>query len=429
MARRRPVNWNLVAVIFAVVLALGIYAGLVPFLNEYVFKNSQTGWSSTTSNPRSHYSFYEQFIRRFAAFITSGWFFIFGACIGSFINVVVWRMPLGKSALFKPSFCPRCHAKIRLIDNIPVLGWIKLRGRCRKCRLPISSRYPLVEFIFGSVFLLLFLAEFLTGAANIPGGQEYKNTGVVYLVWSMEPQLMGMYLFHCGLITFLLAMGLMRFDGSPIPRRLTLFVIAAGLAAAIAFPNLQTVRFWGVTELTPDGLLTIPDWGDRILTPIIGLLIGGLIGCWIGFVVSGLMVTDAVQRKRTWEALLVAGCATGGFLGWQAALSVFAIHGVLLLLALPAVSFLNRRIRSTRFIGEQLAVAVLIHLLIWAKLESLSWWSSGSPSLLAFSIGVLAATVGFVAFANVCRDVGPAVHDNEIDNESEPDPQFENEVN
>ncbi len=70
---------------------------------------------------------------------------LFGAVVGSFLNVVIHRLPAGQSIVFPGSHCPRCGAPIRPWDNIPLLGWIALGGRCRDCREPIALRYPLVE--------------------------------------------------------------------------------------------------------------------------------------------------------------------------------------------------------------------------------------------------------------------------------------------
>jgi leader peptidase (prepilin peptidase)/N-methyltransferase len=87
------------------------------------------------------------------------WFIIFGACVGSFLNVVVYRLPRRKSLVYPPSHCPRCGHLIRWYDNVPVVGWLKLRGKCRDCQLPISVRYPCVEgfcgLFSGGVFVLL----------------------------------------------------------------------------------------------------------------------------------------------------------------------------------------------------------------------------------------------------------------------------------
>jgi leader peptidase (prepilin peptidase)/N-methyltransferase len=77
---------------------------------------------------------------------------ILGLLIGSFLNVVIWRVPRGESIVSPPSACPRCGHMIRPRDNVPVVSWIVLRGRCRDCREPISVRYPLVEAGTGVVF-------------------------------------------------------------------------------------------------------------------------------------------------------------------------------------------------------------------------------------------------------------------------------------
>src|SRR4051812_47488517 len=71
--------------------------------------------------------------------------FLGGLVIGSFLNVVAWRLPLGESLVHPPSHCPHCGAPVKPYDNVPVLSWLLLRGRCRSCRAPISVRYPLVE--------------------------------------------------------------------------------------------------------------------------------------------------------------------------------------------------------------------------------------------------------------------------------------------
>ncbi|HTT87477.1 MAG TPA: prepilin peptidase [Acidimicrobiales bacterium] len=80
---------------------------------------------------------------------------VFGLVIGSFLNVVVYRVPRGLSVVRPGSFCPSCHSPIRGLDNVPVLSWVVLGGRCRRCGEPISARYPVVEAITGAVFALV----------------------------------------------------------------------------------------------------------------------------------------------------------------------------------------------------------------------------------------------------------------------------------
>jgi leader peptidase (prepilin peptidase) / N-methyltransferase len=80
---------------------------------------------------------------------------VVGLVIGSFLNVVIWRVPRGESVVSPPSHCPGCDAPIAPRDNVPVLSWLMLRGRCRHCHNPISVRYPLVELATGVLFVLM----------------------------------------------------------------------------------------------------------------------------------------------------------------------------------------------------------------------------------------------------------------------------------
>ena len=83
--------------------------------------------------------------------------FIFGACIGSFLNVVIYRVPEGKSIVSPPSHCPACGHAIPFYFNVPVLSYLLLRGKCGSCKASISIRYPLVELVTGMLALGLFL--------------------------------------------------------------------------------------------------------------------------------------------------------------------------------------------------------------------------------------------------------------------------------
>jgi leader peptidase (prepilin peptidase) / N-methyltransferase len=100
-------------------------------------------------------------LRRCAAYgrvklVIPFFFFLFGIVIGSFLNVCIARIPEGVSIVTPGSRCPRCEKAIRPYDNIPVISWFLLRGKCRNCHLPISPMYPIVEFLTGAIFVLSY---------------------------------------------------------------------------------------------------------------------------------------------------------------------------------------------------------------------------------------------------------------------------------
>ncbi len=82
-----------------------------------------------------------------------------GGCVGSFLNVVMYRLPRRESVVWPGSHCPKCQHAIRPWHNLPVLGWLMLRGKCYDCKSPISAKYPLVEAATAAVFVLVALAS------------------------------------------------------------------------------------------------------------------------------------------------------------------------------------------------------------------------------------------------------------------------------
>ena len=83
--------------------------------------------------------------------------FLLGAFIGSFLNVVIWRVPRGESIVSPPSHCPKCNSPIRWWQNIPIVSWLALRGKCAKCHAPISPRYIMIEALGGCLFAAAFV--------------------------------------------------------------------------------------------------------------------------------------------------------------------------------------------------------------------------------------------------------------------------------
>jgi leader peptidase (prepilin peptidase) / N-methyltransferase len=111
--------------------------------------------------------------------IISAFTFAFGCCIGSFLNVVIYRLPREKSLVTPGSACPGCNQPIRFYDNIPLVSWLLLRGKCRYCGTRISPRYFIVELLTGLVFLGLYLVYFHT---SLRQGMQVPNGRFIYLI-------------------------------------------------------------------------------------------------------------------------------------------------------------------------------------------------------------------------------------------------------
>ncbi len=106
---------------------------------------------------------------------------LFGTIIGSFLNVVIYRVPKKLSLISPRSFCPSCKAPIRAVDNIPILSWCLLRGKCRHCHTPISPRYPIIEAITGVTWGAITawrLHAILTGV-RLTGASLYEHLGIL----------------------------------------------------------------------------------------------------------------------------------------------------------------------------------------------------------------------------------------------------------
>src|SRR3954469_11068300 len=118
----------------------------------------------------------------FVAVVAGG----FGLLIGSILTVVVWRVPRGESVVPPPSHCPACDAPIAARDNIPVVSWLLLRGRCRSCGAPISARYPLVELL--TAVLFAGLAAWFGPVAQLPAYLYLAAVGVALALIDLDLQ-------------------------------------------------------------------------------------------------------------------------------------------------------------------------------------------------------------------------------------------------
>lgn len=175
--------------------------------------------------------------------------FVFGSCIGSFLNVVVWRLPRGKSLLWPPSACPKCGHQLGIGDNIPVFGWILLRGKCRYCRAPVSVRYPIIEAITGLLFVVYYVAFFVYGLGpsitmhDSWGGIEHVTLRTMEQDW-------GVYVLTVALVSMLLAASLIDAELYIIPIELP-WVMA--VIALVGYALLASPRQPGALAAGPVG--------------------------------------------------------------------------------------------------------------------------------------------------------------------------------
>ncbi|AFY34944.1 type 4 prepilin peptidase 1 [Calothrix sp. PCC 7507] len=213
--------------------------------------------------------------------------FALGASIGSFINVVVYRLPAELSILWPPSRCPHCLNQLKAYDNVPVLGWLRLRGRCRFCKSKISVRYPVVEALTGIVFLLVFLL--------------FKVSILTIGYWAF--------------CSWLLALALIDLDTMTLPNQLT----QSGLVVGIIFQM--------VVGYLPAGN------GVELVKHLMMGIVGAVLGLWlfdaialIGSIALGKTAMGAGDAKLAammgawlgWKYLLLASfiaCAVGALVG------------------------------------------------------------------------------------------------------------------
>jgi leader peptidase (prepilin peptidase) / N-methyltransferase len=141
--------------------------------------------------------------------------FALGASIGSFLNVVVYRLPRGESLVTTPSHCPRCNKSLRWYDNVPVIGWIHLRGRCRFCKKKISIRYPIVEAFCGGMFAFYYLMFFVFNIGPVPdAGNDGPLQPVHFLSFFDDWPIYALYMY---LLSALLAASLIDAELFEIP--------------------------------------------------------------------------------------------------------------------------------------------------------------------------------------------------------------------
>ncbi|HAL29877.1 MAG TPA: prepilin peptidase [Coriobacteriia bacterium] len=179
---------------------------------------------------------------------------LFGLLFGSFANVVIWRVPRGESIARPGSHCPGCDSPIAWYDNIPVVSWLVLRGRCRHCHVPIAPRYPLVEAASGALFV------------------------AAALVWGPGARA----LFGAALFWFLLALSLIDLEHMRLPNPLVATLAGVGFLGAL----LSELGGAHVVPLTADGGSGMA--AHPLVLSLVGVLLGAGLPAMIALVYSAI---------------------------------------------------------------------------------------------------------------------------------------------
>jgi leader peptidase (prepilin peptidase) / N-methyltransferase len=241
---------------------------------------------------------------------------LLGLAVGSFLNVVVWRVPRGESVMRPPSACPRCGHRIRARDNVPVLGWLLLRGKCRDCGEPISPRYPLVEALCGLLFAVMAVKLGLDPV--LPAYLYFVAVGLALALIDLDTRRLpdALTLPSYPVAAVLLTVGFL-FGDHPGA------LLRAGVGAA-AFG----VVYFVIWYVKPGGM----GYGDVKLAPVVGAYLGWVsygalvVGFFLGFLYGsfigvGLMLFGKAGRKSKvpYGPFMLAGALTAVLVGEELA--------------------------------------------------------------------------------------------------------------
>lgn len=270
--------------------------------------------------------------------------FAWGAMLGSFLNVVVHRVPLGESVIVRGSRCPRCGHAIRAADNVPVLGWLRLGGRCRDCQAPIAADYAVVEAGSGLVVAVLAATHLAAGGRWLPRLAEGYPNGIDRILRGDWRLLVACGL-HAAVVLTIVAWSLLERRGWRSSSRSLLVALVATLVVIGLVPAV------GPTGLLPAGDDWPPgaEWRPALAAAAAGSLAGWLLGraCRSGAASLGLplagsvlgwqnltivavvtIVTDRAAAGGTWRAGIVLAAVTAALLAFPASLGEILGAGV-----------------------------------------------------------------------------------------------------
>ncbi len=244
-------------------------------------------WVQWMPNPPASMGKYLRWIeglqRYSLSLVAAAWFFLLGSCFASFLNVVAWRVPRGRSILGHSS-CPHCNRRLGFRDNFPIVGWLRNQGQCSSCRSPISPRYLIVEVVLGSVFLLVALATLASGGITLPIRPPNDGTGFVRVLFDPKWDLIQIVAGQLCLLLFLYTFALIDLERFPIPRSILITGIFVGLGCSLVAPVMFLFDYkWPTVSRWP------MDWGslNLIFTVFIGMLAGGICGKLLNRLLGG----------------------------------------------------------------------------------------------------------------------------------------------
>ena len=337
-------------------------------------------------------------------FFTVVWIFFVGGCFASFLNVVAWRVPRGRSILGS-SHCPFCNVKLTFRDNLPVVGWLRNAGRCSTCKLPIPVRYLVAEVILGSLFLVLAIVQLAGGGLNLPFRPLNSMNGFEHLLFSPQWDLIELLLYYLVLVSSLFTFALIESDRLPVPQKIFWFSVTLGTILPLIWPQMILVS-WSTQYVATMSVAAML----HMLTLFLGAIAGMGLGCLmaVDFRLAGFspstsepgshesesQTTDSNQLTVRWD--LVKGMTlTGIFLGWQAAFSIcvfyfFVTLSFEVLLSAPPRNNQRKSIPFKQNDSAKLLLATMLHLLSWRLQASIPFWIGNQNSLQVVALGILA---------------------------------------
>lgn len=306
---------------------------------------------------------------RTCEFLFYAWFFYFGASIASFLNVVAWRMPQGRTIVFGGSKCPYCNTRLSFLDNTPVIGWLLVRGRCRTCRLPIAPRYLIIEVVIGSLFVWLAYWELIRGGANLPRWDAGGKSGLTSMVFDPQWVLITAWLAHAGMFAVLIMLAVANEVRRPFP--ILPFVTMVGILAChkIFFPKLDFVAW--TDPFCKSIELGLAQRIETYFNPVLSMLLGSLCGVMVGWVTAPWVARryeGYVRRHWTLQTFLI-----GAVLGWQAALTIL-LGSLVVIWIMQSMGWnhaeSNRKKESIPALGLSacLIVVCLLHHSLWRQI-------------------------------------------------------------